>query len=217
MSTLEYEVADPKAAPVDNNLSDIEKELKEGLIIHSQKSIIGGFDVSGLNDKKIAEIREQLKCTEALGGLAGFEKWLKDTNCGKNSLQSPLVQDMAVSIPRAIGQGTRNARHAVNVNLMFGAVYFTLSVDVMNTPISGKGTGWGIGLGYIGAMGMIEVTGLLSQLAKVDSFYTFGGSAGAGAGGISFSGNGTPIAAIIFGGAGVGGGVGGGGFTFYGA
>lgn len=94
--------------------------------------------------------------------------------------------------------------------------YFTVEVNVIDTPVSGDGSAWGFGAGYIAGLGGLEVTGPLERLKDVTTFQVFAGSGGAGAGGISFYGaTGLPIAAIIFVGTGIGGGISGaGGFQF---
>lgn len=142
-----------------------------------------------------------------LGGRAGFEKWLKDTDFGKNP--------MSVSIPRTIGEARVDNWYPVSISAWFGVAYFTLSVEVINTPISGNGSAWGIGVGYIGAVGGIDIFGPTSLLSKVDTFVIAAGSGGPGAGGITFYHGGTHVATAVFGGSGLGAGIGGGGsFTF---
>ena len=160
-----------------------------------------------------SRVLNQLRSIEALGGAAGFAQWLKETDNGRAfpSIPKEITQGFATGDARA-----GNSYYTASVSIWFFVAYFTIEVNVIDTPISGDGSAFGFGVGYIAGIGGLEVTGPLERLKDVTTFQVFAGSGGVGTGGVSFYGaTGLPIAAIIFAGAGAGGGISGtGGFQF---
>ncbi|KAG8711648.1 hypothetical protein FRC08_015648 [Ceratobasidium sp. 394] len=96
---------------------------------------------------------EVLKQIEENGGSAAFEAWLKETDNGTNvSIPHELDLNFASEVNSAFSAQSntwsKGAAYSVSCKMYTAYIRTVLEVDIEGTEYAGKGSAWGIGIGY---------------------------------------------------------------------